>query len=155
MEKENNKKARRYERIITQLNEQIPKTNNPLSRMSTIIAVLHNKMDDFFWTGYYHLIEGQLLVGAYQGSLACQILKKDVGVCWAAINRGEIVIVKDVNQFEGHIACDGRSNSEIVIPIRNKEGEIIACLDVDSKELNTFDETDAKYLEQITNMIYS
>lgn len=155
MEKENNKKARRYERIISQLNEQIPKTNNPLSRMSTIIAVLHNKMDDFFWTGYYHLIDGQLLVGAYQGSLACQILKKDVGVCWAAINRGETVIVKDVNKFEGHIACDGRSNSEIVIPIRNKAGEIVACLDVDSKELNTFDETDAKYLEQITKMIYS
>ena len=152
---ENNKKARRYERIISQLGEQIPKTNNPLSRMSTIIAVLHNKMDDFFWTGYYHLIDGQLLVGAYQGSLACQILKKDVGVCWAAINRGETVVVKDVNKFEGHIACDSRSNSEIVIPIRNKEGEIVACLDVDSKELNTFDETDAKYLEQITKMIYS
>lgn len=152
---ENNKKAKRYERLITQLGEQIPKTNNPLSRMSTIIAVLHNKMDDFFWTGYYHLIEGQLLVGAYQGSLACQILKKDVGVCWAAINRGETVIVKDVNKFDGHIACDSRSNSEIVIPIRNKEGEIVACLDVDSKELNTFDETDAKYLEQITKMIYS
>ncbi len=152
---ENNKKAKRYERLITQLGEQIPKTNNPLSRMSTIIAVLHNKMDDFFWTGYYHLIEGQLLVGAYQGSLACQILKKDVGVCWAAINRGETVIVKDVNKFEGHIACDGRSNSEIVIPICNKEGEIVACLDVDSKELNTFDETDAKYLEEITKMIYS
>ena len=152
---ENNKKAKRYERLITQLGEQIPKTNNPLSRMSTIIAVLHNKMDDFFWTGYYHLIEGQLLVGAYQGSLACQILKKDVGVCWAAINRGETVIVKDVNKFEGHIACDSRSNSEIVIPIRNKEGEIVACLDVDSKELNTFDETDAKYLEEITKMIYS
>lgn len=152
---ENNKKAKRYERLITQLGEQIPKTNNPLSRMSTIIAVLHNKMDDFFWTGYYHLIEGQLLVGAYQGSLACQILKKDVGVCWAAINRGETVIVKDVNKFDGHIACDSRSNSEIVIPIRNKEGEIVACLDVDSKELNTFDETDAKYLEQIIKMIYS
>ncbi len=152
---ENNKKAKRYERLITQLGEQIPKTNNPLSRMSTIIAVLHNKMDDFFWTGYYHLIEGQLLVGAYQGSLACQILKKDVGVCWAAINRGETVIVKDVNKFDGHIACDSRSNSEIVIPIRNKEGEIVACLDVDSKELNTFDETDAKYLEEITKMIYS
>lgn len=152
---ENNKKAKRYERLITQLGEQIPKTNNPLSRMSTIIAVLHNKMDDFFWTGYYHLIEGQLLVGAYQGSLACQILKKDVGVCWAAINRGETVVVKDVNKFEGHIACDSRSNSEIVIPIRNKEGEIVACLDVDSKELNTFDETDAKYLEQIIKMIYS
>ena len=152
---ENNKKAKRYERLITQLGEQIPKTNNPLSRMSTIIAVLHNMMYDFFWTGYFLLIEGQLLVGAYQGSLACQILKKDVGVCWAAINRGETVIVKDVNKFEGHIACDSRSNSEIVIPIRNKEGEIVACLDVDSKELNTFDETDAKYLEEITKMIYS
>ena len=151
---ENNKKAKRYERIITQLSEQIPKTNNPLSRMSTIIAVLHNKMDNFFWTGYYHLIDGQLLVGAYQGSLACQVLKKDVGVCWAAINSGETVVVKDVHKFEGHIACDSRSNSEIVIPIRNKEGEIVACLDVDSKELNTFDEIDAKYLEEITKMIF-
>ncbi|MFA6805783.1 MAG: GAF domain-containing protein [Bacteroidales bacterium] len=154
MEKEKNKKERKYERIISQLNEQLTKTNNPLSRMSTIIAILHNKMDDFFWTGYYHLIDGQLLVGAYQGSLACQILQKDKGVCWAAINRRETLVVKDINQFEGHIACDSRSNSEIVIPIKNQEGEIIACIDVDSKEFNTFDEIDAKYLEEITKMIY-
>ncbi|MCK9163041.1 MAG: GAF domain-containing protein, partial [Bacteroidales bacterium] len=120
MEKEKNKKERKYERIISQLNEQLTKTNNPLSRMSTIIAILHNKMDDFFWTGYYHLIDGQLLVGAYQGSLACQILQKDKGVCWAAINRRETLVVKDINQFEGHIACDSRSNSEIVIPIKNQ-----------------------------------
>jgi len=151
---DNEKKARRYERIIVQLSELLTKTNNPLSRMATIIAVLHNKMDNFSWTGYYHLIEGELLVGAYQGPLACQKLQNNKGVCWTSINKKETIVVENVHDFEGHIACDSRSNSEIVVPILNNEGEILACLDIDSMNLNNFNEVDAKYLEQIVKMIY-
>lgn len=150
---EKSRKERRYQRIISQLEGLVYQTNNPPSRRATIIAVLHNKMDKFFWTGFYHLVDGQLLVGAYQGSLACQVLKKDVGVCWAAINRGETLIVEDVHKFPGHIACDSRSNSEIVIPLKDREGKITGCLDIDSQEFSTFDEIDAKYLELITRMI--
>ena len=142
-------KAGRYERIYSQLEELLKDNPNPIARMATITAVLHNKMDYFFWTGFYLLDKGQLIVGPYQGSLACIKLKKDTGVCWAGINTGATVIVPDVHAFPGHIACDSRSNSEIVVPLKNSKDEIIGVLDVDSKELNSFDEVDANWLEKI------
>lgn len=121
--------------------------------MSTVAAVLHHKMDGFFWTGFYLLNEGNLIVGPYQGPLACQVLTKDTGVCWAGINQGKTIIVPDVEKFPGHIACDSRSKSEIVVPLRNKNGQIIALLDVDSKHLGQFNETDAAGLEKIVGLI--
>jgi GAF domain-containing protein len=81
-------------------------------------------------------------------------LKKNSGVCWAAINEGETLIVPDVEQFPGHIACDSRSKSEIVIPLKNANNEIIGCLDVDSEKLANFDEIDAKYLGMIVGLIF-
>lgn len=123
--------------------------------MATIIAVLHHKMDYFFWTGFYHLVDGKLQVGPYQGSLACIDLKKDTGVCWAGINGGKTVVVPDVHKFPGHIACDGRSASEIVVPLKNGEGDIVGVFDVDSSELNSFDEVDATWLEKIVSLVYS
>ena len=117
------KKAGRYGRIFDQLQELLKEQPNLTARMATVAAVLHNKMDYFFWTGFYLLDGGELIVGPYQGSLACIRLKKDTGVCWAGINRGETVVVQDVHQFPGHIACDSRSNSEIVVPLRNKTGQ--------------------------------
>ena len=123
--------------------------------MATIAAVLHHKMKGFFWTGFYLLDDGELIVGPYQGSLACIVLKKDTGVCWAGINRAETVIVPDVHQFPGHIACDSRSNSEIVVPLRDASGHIIGVLDVDSTEFGTFDEVDAIWLEQIIKLIHN
>jgi GAF domain-containing protein len=121
--------------------------------MATIVAVLHHKMKGFFWTGFYLLDDGELIVGPYQGSLACILLKKDSGVCWAGIHRGETVIVPDVHQFPGHIACDSRSNSEIVVPLKDKSGKILGVLDVDSTEFNNFDEDDAEWLEKIIGLI--
>ncbi len=147
------KKKGRYERIYKQLKELLTATKNPSSRMATIAAVLHHKMDGFFWTGFYLLKEGELLVGPYQGPVACQVLKKDKGVCWAAVNKNQSIIVPDVEQFPGHIACDSRSRSEIVIPVRNTEGEVIGVLDVDSKDLNQFDDVDAEGLENIVTLI--
>jgi len=147
-------KENRYKRIIEQLEPLFAKTTDPLARIATATAVLHNKFDYFFWTGYYRLINGELTVTSYQGSVACLVLAKDVGVCWAGINQGKTLIVEDVEKFSGHIACDSRSKSEIVIPGRDKSGEIVGVYDVDSKELASFDEIDQKYLEKIIAKIY-
>ena len=151
----NSKKAGRYERIIIQLEGLLSKPGDINSRMATITSVLHHKMDGFFWTGFYILNNGELMVRLYQGPVACQLLKKDTGVCWTGINQQKTIIVADVHDFTDHIACDARSQSEIVVPVRDKNGDILGVLDVDSSELNTFDETDQLYLEKIVAMIYA
>lgn len=149
------KKAGRYKRLYDQIITLIKKSsNNPYSNMATIIAVLHHKMEYFFWTGFYFLHDGKLQVAQYQGSLACINLAKDTGVCWASINRKETLMVQDVEAFPGHIACDSRSKSEIVVPVKNRDGEIVGVLDVDSKAYGSFDETDAEWLGKIVNLIY-
>jgi GAF domain-containing protein len=142
-------KEGKFKRIHQQLEELLKDKPNLVARMATIAALLHHKMDYFFWTGFYLLDEGELIVGPYQGSLACIKLKKDTGVCWACFNRGETVIVPDVHQFPGHIACDSRSNSEIVVPLKDKNGNIIGVLDIDSREHNSFDDVDADWLGKI------
>lgn len=147
------RKNGRYQRIYEQLQGLLAKPGNSLSRMATVAAVLSNKMDYFFWTGFYLLDNGELMAGPYQGPVACQLLAKDSGVCWAGINQEESIIVPDVHKFPGHIACDGRSNSEIVIPVRNAEDQIIGVLDVDSKDFNAFDEIDKLWLEKIVSLI--
>lgn len=149
------KKTGRYERVYNQLLPILEPHNNPISAMATIAAVLHNKFDYFFWTGFYLLEEnGDLLVGPYQGPVACIKLKKDTGVCWAGINQKESIVVPDIHSFPGHIACDSRSNSEIVVLLKNSKGEIVGILDVDSKNLNSFDEADRKGLEKIMELVY-
>jgi len=149
------KKNNRYQRLFTQIKDQISKCDDPISRMATIVAILHHKMDAYFWTGFYLLKDGELVVGPYQGPVACVVLEKDKGVCWAGINRQETVVVANVHEFPGHIACDSRSNSEIVVPLRDKDGAVIGVLDVDSKELNSFDEVDRENLELILELVYS
>lgn len=148
-----NKKAGRYARLYDQIKGLLQKPGNDLSRMATVVAVLHHKMDHFFWTGFYLLDQGALIAGPYQGPAACQLLEKDAGVCWATINRGESIIVPNVHEFPGHIACDSRSNSEIVIPLHNSLGGISGVLDVDSKDLDAFDETDQQGLEKILSLL--
>lgn len=148
------KKAGRYGRIYKQLGELTLKPGTPLSRMATIAAVLHHKMDHFFWTGFYLLEDDRLIVGPYQGPVACQELEHGKGVCWAAVNRDTAVIVPDVTQFPGHIACDARSQSEITLPVKDKNGNCRAVLDVDSVDLDQFDEVDQQHLEAIIKLIY-
>ncbi|MDP8203534.1 MAG: hypothetical protein P9L95_03275 [Candidatus Tenebribacter mawsonii] len=150
---DSNKKEKRYIRIITQIEELIKKTSDPLARMSTIIAILHHKFNYFFWTGFYRLVDEELTVCCYQRSVACLVLEKQKGVCWAAINKKKTLVIPNVKKFPGHIACDSRSASEIVIPVWCDD-KIVAVLDVDSKDLNSFDNIDAKYLEQIAKKIY-
>lgn len=154
MMKEENKSGR-YQRIHEQLKMLFIDVNDPLSRMSTAVALLHNKFDYFFWTGFYLLKYEELIVGPYQGSLACMKLKKDSGVCWAGINKKESLIVPDVHQFPGHIACDSRSNSEIVVPLFNQDKSLIGVLDIDSTDFNAFSKADQEGLERILELIYA
>lgn len=147
------KKKNRYSRIAGQLQDLLPKTDDRLARMATVIALLHHKMEGFFWTGYYFLKQGKLVVGPYQGPVACQELEPGKGVCWTAVSRKQTVIVDDVHKFPGHIACDTRSKSEIVVPVYDREGVIIAVLDIDSTRLSNFDEIDAAGLEKLLKMI--
>lgn len=148
------KKKGRYKRIQLQLKELFIRNNDVLSRMTTINAVLYHKMDGFFWVGFYLLKNDRLIVGPYQGPLACLELHKNKGVCWEGINLNKPVVVPDVHEFPGHIACDSRSKSEIVIPVRDNSKTIIGVLDIDSNRKDNFDETDVEELGMIVAMIF-
>ena len=150
---ETSKKKGRYERIYVQLSDLFKKSPNLNSRLSTVNAVLHHKLEHYFWTGFYLLEDGELTVGPYQGPVACQVLEKNKGVCWAAINEKKTIVVADVSAFPGHIACDSRSNSEIAVPLADKNNNIIGVLDVDSKDYNAFDETDKEWLEKVVELV--
>lgn len=151
----NNRKLEKYARLKKQISEYLVSTSDIWARLATIEAVLHNKMSVYFWTGVYVLIDGELIVRSYQGPVACQKLNKNVGVCWEAINSEKTVIVDNVDDFPGHIACNSASKSEIVIPIRDLSGSIIGCFDVDSREIASFDNDDAKGIQSILSLIYS
>ena len=149
------KKRRRYGRLTNQLRDLFTSTREPMARMATAAALLHAKMAGFFWTGWYLLREGGLTVGPYQGSLACLVLPAHQGVCWAGVDRGEPVVVPDVHAFPGHIPCDSRSRSEIVVPLRDGSGRVLGVLDVDSEHIAHFDDVDREGLEAVAALIYS
>jgi GAF domain-containing protein len=151
-----NKKAGRYQRLYKQLSELTKKSSDPIARMATICAVLHHKMDDYFWTGFYLLGQDQekLAVGPYQGPVACLELEPHKGVCWAAVDRAEPVVVEDVHKFPGHIGCDSRSRSEIAVPVKDNHGVVKAVFDVDSDKYGSFSHSDSRYLQQILELIY-
>lgn len=147
-------KTKRYSRIYEQIKKLTEEIINPTSRMATINAILHHKFDYYYWTGFYELVNGDLLVGAYQGPVACLKLKENTGVCWAGVNQKETVVVENVHDFPGHIACSSASNSEIVVPVFCN-GEVVAVLDVDSKEYSSFNSADKEGLEKIVSLIYA
>jgi L-methionine (R)-S-oxide reductase len=149
----NDKKSSRYLRLEQQISDLFVKNRDLDSRMATINAILYHKMDGFFWVGFYLLKEGHLLVGPYQGPLACLELEKDKGVCWAGINQNQTIVVPDVHRFPGHIACDSRSKSEIVVPVKNRDNKIIGVLDIDSNLLSNFDNTDAVHLKKFVDLL--
>ncbi len=145
--------AGRYRRIADQLAELFRKTDDPTARMATAVAVLHHKMPHFFWTGFYRVIDGALVVGPYQGPVACAVLRGPEGVCWAGVRGGAAVVVPDVHAYPGHVACDARSRSEIVVPVRDAGGDIVAVLDVDSERPDAFGEVDREGLERIVALL--
>src|SRR3989344_5891478 len=120
--------------------------------MATMAAVLKNKMFHYFWCGFYFCEEKELVIGPYQGNSACPNIAY-TGVCGTSANKKETIIVPDVHKFPGHIVCNPASKSEIVVPLLDSEGRVIAVFDVDSAEKNAFDETDRKFIEELMSLL--
>lgn len=134
----------RYRRIADQLGELIAKTDDRVAHRATAAALLHHKIPGVSWTGFYLLKHGELVVDAYQGPVACLVLEEHVGVCWAAIDQDTTQIVADVHAFPGHIPCDDRSRSEVVVPIHDADSRPIGVLDIDSHRESHFDKVDGE-----------
>ena len=144
----------KYELLVKQVAALIDGEHDPMAVLSNVSAALHDAFPDrFFWVGFYMVKEGELLLGPFQGPVACYHIKHGRGVCGTAWAQAETVVVPDVEAFPGHIACSSLSRSEIVVPMKNDNGEVIGVLDIDSTELNTFTAEDGTYLEQITALI--
>ena len=151
-------KSERYARLAEEIDAVLEGEPDGVARMATVAAMLAAEFETFFWTGFYrvdHRRERELVVGPYQGTLGCLRIAYGRGVCGAAAERGETQIVPDVEAFPGHIACDSRSRSEIVVPVLDAAGALIAVLDVDSTERAAFDSDDATGLEAIVRRVFA
>jgi len=149
-------KAARYAALLIEIGAVLEGETNLVARMATTASMLASAFEDFFWTGFYVVdpeTPGELVVGPYQGTLGCLRIAFGRGVCGAAAARRETLIVPDVDAFPGHIACDSRSRSEIVVPVLDNRGDLIAILDVDSAELAAFNEADQTGLEAIARRV--
>lgn len=144
-------KEDKYESLLPQLKGLLQGETDMIANMANISAALKMTFE-FFWVGFYLVKGNELVLGPFQGTIACTRIKYGKGVCGTAWKGKQTVIVPDVNAFPGHIACDAASQSEIVVPLFKGE-EVVAVLDVDSEHLNHFDETDARYLEQIVKLL--
>lgn len=146
-------KEEKYIALLPRLRALLAGETDEIARMSNIAATLHSEFG-FWWTGFYRVVSSdELALGPFQGPVACMRIAKCRGVCGTAWNEERTVVVPDVGRFPGHIACSTESRSEIVVPCW-KRGRIAAVLDIDSKELNTFDGTDRKYLEEVSSLLY-
>jgi GAF domain-containing protein len=143
-----NTKAEKYQSLIPQIKSLVTGENNLIANLGNIASAIKYGMD-FFWVGFY-LVEGdELVLGPFQGTVACTRIKFGKGVCGAAWKQKETLIVDNVDQFPGHIACSSLSKSEIVVPGKDEKGEVLFVLDVDETEYSRFDATDKIYLEEI------
>ena len=142
-----------YEEATAKLRGLLEGESDDLVIMASVAAVLHDTMPHYFWTGFYRVVGEELVIGPYQGTPACLRIAKGKGVCGTAWETGQTQVVEDVHAFTGHIACDARSESEIVVPWRNPDGEIIAVLDVDSTLKSAFDEADQAALENLAEAL--
>ena len=158
-------KAEKYEALLPQIQSVVEDEPDLIACMANVAAMLHETFH-FWWTGFYRVenngnVNGngnskdaqQLVLGPFQGPLACTRIRWGRGVCGTAWAEDRTVVVPDVSQFPGHIACSAASRSEIVVPLHDAQGHVCAVLDIDSAELATFDDTDRKYLEQIANLL--
>ena len=141
-----------YDEIITILPSLIDDKYD-ITSLSNISSLLNMYMDDINWVGFYLLKDNELILGPFQGKPACTNIKVGKGVCGTCIEKKDTILVKNVHEFSGHIACDSASNSEICIPIYDKNNNLYGLLDIDSPSLNRFDENDKKNLEAICNII--
>lgn len=144
-------KIEKYQLLTEQIRALIEGETDSVAVMANVCAAIHEAMG-FWWTGFYRVLNGELVLGPFQGPVACMHIGFGKGVCGTAWKDGRTIIVPDVEQFPGHIACSSLSRSEIVVPVFSEDGAVVAVLDIDSKELSTFDETDQTYLEEICKM---
>jgi GAF domain-containing protein len=151
-------KADRYAELAGEIASVLEGEPNLTARMATVASMLADAFESYFWAGFYVVDPDkpqELVVGPYQGTLGCLRIPFGRGVCGAAAAERRTVIVPDVHAFQGHIACDSRSNSEIVVPVFDGAGALIAVFDVDSTEFSAFEETDAVWLERILNQVFA
>lgn len=141
-----------YDAIVAIWRDEGGTTLDDIALMATINSILANRFPHFFWTGFYRVCGDRLVVGPYIGTVGCLQIEIGRGVCGTAAQRRETVIVPDVTKFPGHIACDPNSKSEIVVPVFGPDLELIAVLDVDSDQLDAFDEEDREGLEKIVGL---
>lgn len=140
-------KAKKYSEILPQIEALLNAENDSIANMANVAALLHETFG-FWWTGFYRVIDGQLVLGPFQGPIACTRIAKGRGVCGTAWQKMQTIVVPDVEEFPGHIACSSASRSEIVVPMI-RDGVMIAELDIDSAELGTFDVIDQEWLERV------
>lgn len=145
-------KAEKYESLIPQLKSLVEGEPDFIANLSNIMSALKYTMD-FFWVGIYFVKDKQLVLGPFQGPVACTRIAYGKGVCGKSWELKKTILVEDVDQFPGHIACSSLSKSEIVLPAFDKKGEVFLILDVDSEHLANFDDTDRNYLEQVMQLI--
>lgn len=146
-------KVQKYEALVAQAKAMSEAETDEIALMANVAAIIHETFH-FWWTGFYRVVGDELVLGPFQGPLACTRIKFGRGVCGTAWKEKRSVIVPDVEEFPGHIACSSASRSEIVVPMF-RNGEVFAVLDIDSEKLATFDDTDKKYLEKITTLYLS
>lgn len=141
----------RYQELLPQIEALITGEKDEIANLANISAVLREAFA-FFWVGFYLVKEGELVLGPFQGPLACTRIQKGKGVCGTAWQKAQTQLVPDVDAFPGHIACSSASRSEVVVPVLF-QGEVVMVLDVDSDKLDDFDQTDVVYLEKLAEMI--
>lgn len=146
-------KIEKYRLLTEQIRALIEGETDSVAVMANVCAAIHEAMG-FFWTGFYRVQGGELVLGPFQGPVACMHIGFGRGVCGTAWEQRQTIVVPDVEQFPGHIACSSLSRSEIVVPVFSQNGDVIAVLDIDSKELATFDDIDRQYLEGIVGLLY-
>jgi GAF domain-containing protein len=143
-----------YRQAQLELDAVLAGVDDPITAMSTAACVLHQRLPYASWTGFYRVVAPRLLrVGPYQGPMGCLEIPFDRGVCGAAARDGAVQIVPDVHAFPGHIACDSEARSEIVVPIRDAKGDLVAVLDLDSHQPAAFDDIDREGLERIADRL--
>ncbi|MBV8683770.1 MAG: GAF domain-containing protein [Caulobacteraceae bacterium] len=150
-------KAARYAELAEEIRAVLEGEPDPIARMATVSSMLAAAFPQFLWTGFYRVDprrSDELVIGPYQGQLGCLRIAFGRGVCGTSAADRRVLIVPDVDAFEGHIACDSRSRSEIVLPVLDAAGELLGVLDVDSADLATFDETDASGLQSILSTTF-
>ena len=145
-------KEKTYQLLVKQVESLIEGEDNATGQLANAAALLHETMG-WWWTGFYLVNGDTLQLGPFQGPVACYNIKRGRGVCGTAWQEGRTIVVPDVDQFPGHIACSSLSRSEIVVPLHDTDGNVIGVLDIDSKDLATFDDVDARWLEQIARAI--